>query len=501
MLREAQIKVWVLTGDKVDTAVNIGFSSKLLDADMHQIFIDGASTEELELKLDEYNSALETAAAQAGVSDPQSNNDNWTSRNLALVLTGKAVEFLLAKQKGTSTSQQKLVSLANACAVVLACRVSPAQKALIVRASTQSARKRGARPVVSLSIGDGANDVPMIQEARIGVGISGKEGLQAVNSADFSIAQFRFLQRLLFVHGRWSYKRLSTLLLFVCYSWQVLNWPIFLYMFYCMFSGQQLYYQTFYITIFAWVMHYLPLLNSFLEQDLSVETVSQHPESYELGRLNTLLTTKQIIVNMFAKSLIHSCMYFFILLNLFPATSDMFAFGVYFYIGVCVMTQMSYQQVALTYNWPFTLGSIMWLVLVPAAICIIDMVFGDIVLMGTYAFPFAYAGVFLLLGVMVLYEHCTAGVRRLFFPTLTERLMEIDRSGATAVDQLKTIGSMAYQGMDHTVFVTAKSVKQALTKRKIESSRVVDGELGFDLEIKEMQRPTTAGFVDSSPKY
>ncbi len=128
----------------------------------------------------------------AGVADPARDQEAWTSKSLALVLTGKSVEHLLAKQKGTAQSQLKLVSLANACSVVLACRVSPA---LIVRASTQSARWRGARPVVS---GDGANDVPMIQEARIGVDISGKEGMQAVNSADFS--QFRFLQRMIFVH-------------------------------------------------------------------------------------------------------------------------------------------------------------------------------------------------------------------------------------------------------------------------------------------------------------
>jgi P-type E1-E2 ATPase len=67
-----------------------------------------------------------------------------------------------------------------------------------------------------LAIGDGANDVAMIQEARVGVGISGKEGLQAANSADFSIAQFRFLVRLLMVHGRWSYLRQADLIMCMC---------------------------------------------------------------------------------------------------------------------------------------------------------------------------------------------------------------------------------------------------------------------------------------------
>ena len=60
--------------------------------------------------------------------------------------------------------------------------------------------------VMTLAIGDGANDVAMIQAANVGVGIAGEEGRQAVMSSDYAIGQFRFLTRLLLVHGRWSYK-------------------------------------------------------------------------------------------------------------------------------------------------------------------------------------------------------------------------------------------------------------------------------------------------------
>jgi P-type E1-E2 ATPase len=65
-----------------------------------------------------------------------------------------------------------------------------------------------------LAIGDGANDVPMIKEAHIGIGISGHEGMQAVLASDYAIGQFRFLERLLLVHGRWSYKRISRLIMY-----------------------------------------------------------------------------------------------------------------------------------------------------------------------------------------------------------------------------------------------------------------------------------------------
>lgn len=72
--------------------------------------------------------------------------------------------------------------------------------------------------VRTLAIGDGANDVPMIQAANIGVGISGKEGMQAVMASDYAIAQFRFLARLMLVHGRWSYRRIALIIIYSFYK-------------------------------------------------------------------------------------------------------------------------------------------------------------------------------------------------------------------------------------------------------------------------------------------
>jgi len=117
-----------------------------------------------------------------------------------LVVDGPSLSLIL----GTS-HEKLLLELACSCAAVVACRVSPAQKQLIVKMVKEGLPNKP----ITLSIGDGANDVPMIQEAQIGVGISGKEGRQAVNSSDFAIAQFRFLKRLLLVHGRYNYRRTS----------------------------------------------------------------------------------------------------------------------------------------------------------------------------------------------------------------------------------------------------------------------------------------------------
>ncbi|CAM9918341.1 unnamed protein product, partial [Choristocarpus tenellus] len=119
---------------------------------------------------------------------------------LALVVDGPSLGHVL----GNPDTEQMFLTIGGMCKSVIACRVSPAQKRLLVRLV-----KRGVQPTpITLAIGDGANDVGMIQEAQLGVGISGKEGRQAVNNADFAIAQFRFLKRLMLVHGHWNYRRL-----------------------------------------------------------------------------------------------------------------------------------------------------------------------------------------------------------------------------------------------------------------------------------------------------
>jgi phospholipid-transporting ATPase len=126
---------------------------------------------------------------------------------LALVIDGKSLTFALEKDL-----EKQFLDLAVMCKAVICCRVSPLQKALVVKLV-----KRHLKAIL-LAIGDGANDVSMIQAAHVGVGISGVEGLQAARSADVAIGQFRFLRKLLLVHGSWSYHRLSKLILYSFYK-------------------------------------------------------------------------------------------------------------------------------------------------------------------------------------------------------------------------------------------------------------------------------------------
>ena len=155
--------------------------------------------------------------------------------------------------------------------------------------------KNGITPMpVTLAIGDGANDVSMIQEAHLGVGISGKEGLQAVNSSDVAIAQFRFLTRLLLVHGRWNYRRLSKVVLYSFYKNIGLTISTMLFQFYCGWSGQAVYEEIVY-TGFNFFL-FLPILYIGVhDKDISAETASQFPPSYGVGRLNSDLNPRQII--------------------------------------------------------------------------------------------------------------------------------------------------------------------------------------------------------------
>lgn len=134
-------------------------------------------------------------------------NRVFSVQSLALIIEGKSLTFALEKD-----IERTFYELAIKCKAVVCCRVSPLQKALVVKLVKKFSKS------ILLAIGDGANDVSMIQAAHVGVGISGVEGLQAARSADFSIAQFRFLRKLLLVHGAWAYQRLSKMIFYYFYK-------------------------------------------------------------------------------------------------------------------------------------------------------------------------------------------------------------------------------------------------------------------------------------------
>ncbi|CAJ1353705.1 unnamed protein product [Effrenium voratum] len=189
-LRLAGVRVWVLTGDKVDTAISIAMSCKLLTEAMDNFVIDNNTEDQL---TDILNAALE-------------------AENPALTIAGSR----LAEAMECPESRAQLFRVGQRCRSVVCCRVSPKQKADVV-----DLVKTMDNSAVTLSIGDGANDVSMIVAAHVGVGLSGKEGAQAAYAADFALPEFRLLRRSVFGHGREAYRRNAVICIYSFYKNQV----------------------------------------------------------------------------------------------------------------------------------------------------------------------------------------------------------------------------------------------------------------------------------------
>jgi len=166
------------------------------------------------------------------------------------------------------------LELAIMCKAVICCRVSPLQKALVVKLVKKNQKS------ILLAIGDGANDVSMIQAAHVGVGISGVEGLQAARSADVAISQFRYLRKLLLVHGSWSYARLSKMILYSFYKNITLYMTQFWFSFQSSFSGQvpfESWTLSFYNVLFTVLP---PLVIGIFDQYLSARMLDRYPQLY-----------------------------------------------------------------------------------------------------------------------------------------------------------------------------------------------------------------------------
>jgi len=221
-IRQAGIKVWVLTGDKIETAMNIGYACRLLDETMNTFMLTS---------LEEKAVADEIAKASEEQKHTEQAGDN------AVVVAGETLA-LIKKNKDLESSFVKLCENAN---VVLACRVSPKQKAeVVLMIKTRNPAK------TTLAIGDGANDVNMITAAHIGIGISGFEGQQAVKASDYAIGKFKYLKNLLFVHGREAYRRNSFATVFIFYKNILGTSPIFFFGIWSIFSGSLIYHLTLY---------------------------------------------------------------------------------------------------------------------------------------------------------------------------------------------------------------------------------------------------------------
>uniref|UniRef100_A0A8C7SMD5 Phospholipid-transporting ATPase n=1 Tax=Oncorhynchus mykiss TaxID=8022 RepID=A0A8C7SMD5_ONCMY len=279
-LAKADIKIWVLTGDKQETAENIGYSCNMLREEMNDIFIVSANNpDDVRQEL----STMKPGAEEEAIFMPERTlgnkpkvvRDEEVNGEYGLVINGHSLAYALEH-----SMELLFLRTACLCKTVICCRVTPLQKAQVVELVKKY------KQAVTLAIGDGANDVSMIKAAHIGVGISGQEGMQAVLSSDYSFAQFRFLERLLLVHGRWSYLRMCKFLRYFFYKNFTFTFVHFWYAFFCGFSAQTVYDEWF-ITLYNLVYTALPVLGmSLFDQDVNDMWSFQHPSLYVPGQLN-----------------------------------------------------------------------------------------------------------------------------------------------------------------------------------------------------------------------
>ncbi|XP_075701527.1 putative phospholipid-transporting ATPase IIA [Rhinoderma darwinii] len=246
-LRNAGMKVWMLTGDKLETATCTAKNAHLVtrNQDIH-IFRPVTNRGEAHLELNAFR----------------------RKHDCALVISGDSLEVCLKYY------EYEFMELACQCPAVVCCRCAPTQKAQIVRLLQERTGK------LTCAVGDGGNDVSMIQEADCGVGVEGKEGKQASLAADFSITQFKHLGRLLMVHGRNSYKRSAGLSQFVIHRSLCISTmqAVFSSVFY--FASVPLY-QGFLIIGYSTIYTMFPVFSLVLDKDVKSEVAMLYPELYK----------------------------------------------------------------------------------------------------------------------------------------------------------------------------------------------------------------------------
>jgi phospholipid-transporting ATPase len=278
-LLTCNIRVWVLTGDKQDTAEEIAKSCKLINDNMFILYLvdegDRTAAEKLQEIIHVYNINIDKNI-EIDLEDIFKKIRKKEGKDMSIIVDGITLGSILDNEE----LSLQFFYIAIAAKSVICCRVSPKQKSRVV----QLAKKYG--KWITLSIGDGANDVPMIMEAHIGVGIQGKEGTQAVRSADFSIGQFRFLEKLLLNYGRGGYIKISKFICYYFYKNIILVVTDLFFAFSNGFSGQ-IFFADYLSTMYNAFFTSWPCLFTFsFEKDVDMVIVKKFPVLYMAGQKN-----------------------------------------------------------------------------------------------------------------------------------------------------------------------------------------------------------------------
>ena len=309
------IHIWLLTGDKVDTSLEIAKSSNLINDNMFLIFLtfDGGNIENKLRKLkNEFNITTNKDLSQVNLNEmTQKIHRKQGGKDMSIIIDGIALEEIFS----SDYLSLLFLNLAIVAKSVLCCRMNPSQKSKIVKLVKSYGKW------VTLAIGDGVNDVPMIMEAHIGIGIQGKEGSQAVRAADVSIGQFRFLDKLLLIYGRVGYIKISK---FICYYFYKNIFLIFndiIFAFINGFSGQ-IYFADYLTTMYnAIFTSWCSIFVFSFEKDVELNLVKKFPVLYEAGQRNYFFNLK-IFWRYIFYAILHCILCFYVTQSIFLDIAD-----------------------------------------------------------------------------------------------------------------------------------------------------------------------------------
>uniref|UniRef100_A0A671R8J1 Phospholipid-transporting ATPase n=1 Tax=Sinocyclocheilus anshuiensis TaxID=1608454 RepID=A0A671R8J1_9TELE len=282
-LRKAGLQIWVLTGDKQETAINIAYACKLLDPEEEMITLNADSQEACAVLLENSLHYIQAKFLCNPQPDPQAARDyagiHFSSpvgssassghsspflvHRLGLVIDGRTLAYALDK-----SLEDKFLAVARSCRSVLCCRSTPLQKSMVVKLV------RNKLKVMTLAIGKWWICLVVFYDL----------SLTAVMASDFALPRFRYLQKLLLVHGHWCYSRLANMILYFFYKNAMFVALIFWYQFYCGFSGSAMVDQ-WYLIFFNLMFSAFPqLITGTLDKDVSAENLQELPQLYMNGQ-------------------------------------------------------------------------------------------------------------------------------------------------------------------------------------------------------------------------